>query len=393
MPDRSARLLRWLSIFAAVLFALYAICAAALIDDWLSNAAAGAPTTDFSIFWTAGRTALGGSAVVVYDSSALAEAAGHTAIANGWPYPPTFLLIVLPLAVLPFVPAFLAWTLATLAVYLAALHTILPRRSTLVLGLAWPPVAWNFIGGQNGFLSAALIGGALACMETRPVIAGVFLGLLSYKPHLGMLFPLVLLLTGRWRIVASATATALVFAGAAWLAFGTETWDAFLLSGAHTAAATVGGTQDTWLVAQTIYGFARSIGVGSAPAWAAQGAITSATAAAVCWIWLRPVSFELKGAALSLGALIVTPHLAIYDFPVAAVPVAYLIKDGLAPGMSAAILALAVAPLALFALAFSGHDAFPVMPPFAILLMILIVARAARTTHRRALQAAATVQS
>ena len=61
------------------------------------------------------------------------------------------------------------------------------------LGLCrWP--------GQNGFLTAALIGGRRCCnWRTRPLLAGLLLGLLTYKPHFGLLFPVALIFGGYWR--------------------------------------------------------------------------------------------------------------------------------------------------------------------------------------------------
>lgn len=103
---------------------------------------------------------------------------------------------------------------------------------------------------------------------------------------------------------------------------------------------------------------------------------------AVCWVWLRPAPFALKAAALSLSALIVTPYVSIYDFPIAAIPMAYLIKHGLAngfrPGERMAMLALALAPVYLFGRLLAGYSFHPVMPIVLPVLMGLIVLRAAR---------------
>lgn len=52
--------------------------------------------------------------------------------------------------------------------------------------------------GQNSFLTAALLGGSLLLLDKRPIVAGVLIGLLSYKPQFGLLIPLVLVATGRW---------------------------------------------------------------------------------------------------------------------------------------------------------------------------------------------------
>ena len=73
-----------------------------------------------------------------------------------------------------------------------------------MLALAVPMVLNNALVGQNGFLTAALIGGTLYLMPVRPILAGICLGLLSYKPQYGLLFPLVLIAASQWTVFFSA---------------------------------------------------------------------------------------------------------------------------------------------------------------------------------------------
>ena len=80
----------------------------------------------------------------------------------------------------------------------------------LLLALAFPAVYVNLAHGQNGFLSAALLGGSLLILDQRPKLAGVLIGLLAYKPQFGVLIPLVLIATGRWTVIAAAAATVLI---------------------------------------------------------------------------------------------------------------------------------------------------------------------------------------
>ena len=116
----------------------------------------------------------------------------------GWYYPPTFLLIVLPLALVPYLWALAGWTLATLAAYLSVLRKIAPSEETVWLTLAFPGAWINLINGQNGFLTAALLGGGLVYPEQQPVLAGFLFGLLVIKPHLGIFVPLALVVSRRW---------------------------------------------------------------------------------------------------------------------------------------------------------------------------------------------------
>jgi glycosyl transferase family 87 len=301
---------------------------------WLSG---GARNTDFLVFWSAGSLALDGHAASAYDWPAL-EAIERGVVGNvvsdlPWVYPPTFLLAVAPLALIPYVPAFFAWLSATLVAYLAALYAIVPRRSTIALALAAPPVLWNCFTGQNGFLTAALLGGSLALLDARPVAAGVLLGLLSYKPQFGLLFPLALALTGRWRVFSVAAATAASMAGLSSLAFGIEAWEKFFASSTAGVDAVFSGSELVlWARLQSVYALIRWLGGGTTLAAATHGAVALGTTAIVCLIWLRPAAYSWKAAALSAGALIVTPRLLVYDMTALAVPVAFFVQARLTPG-------------------------------------------------------------
>ena len=105
----------------------------------------------------------------------------------------------------------------TLPLYVAAVRAIMGERLGILIACAFPAVMWNMLVGQNGFLTAALIGLMLLTLDTRPIAAGVLLGLLTYKPQFGILFPIVLAANGQWRVIAAASVTtaALVAASAA----------------------------------------------------------------------------------------------------------------------------------------------------------------------------------
>ena len=79
----------------------------------------------------------------------------------GWHYPPPFLFVAAVLALLPYLGAVLVWLAGTLAAYVATLRRH-PRRSRRdFVALGFPAAIWNVTAGQNGFLTAALIGGTL----------------------------------------------------------------------------------------------------------------------------------------------------------------------------------------------------------------------------------------
>src|SRR4029077_16687910 len=97
---------------------------------------------------------------------------------------------------------------------------ILGLRTGVLFALGFPAAIWNVTAGQNGFLTAALIGGTLGLLERHPALAGICLGVLTYKPQFGLLFPIVLIADRRWLTIAVATLTAIVLAALSWLVFG-----------------------------------------------------------------------------------------------------------------------------------------------------------------------------
>jgi arabinofuranan 3-O-arabinosyltransferase len=296
---------------------------------------------DFVDVFAAGRLALDGEAVTAYNwtahKAAEVRALGHDFPGYyGWHYPPTFLFVAAALATLPYLVAMLAWLAATLAAYAAALRLILGGRAGVLLALGFPAAIWNVTAGQNGFLTAALIGGTLGVLERRPALAGVFLGLLTYKPQFGLLFPLVLIADRRWLTIAVAALVAAGMAAASWLVFGSASWQAFAHWMPITSRVVLGEGGADWSRLQSVFGLIRAHGGSEALAWAAQGAVSAAVAGLVLWLWRRDVPFELKAAVLAAGALLATPYVYMYDLVVLAVAVAFLLRFALERGFSAA---------------------------------------------------------
>jgi arabinofuranan 3-O-arabinosyltransferase len=318
---------------------------AALITAWLGGHflldGDGRPiANDFVNVWAAGRLALDGDPAAAYDwtlhKAAEVAAVGHD-FANyyGWHYPPPFLFVAAALATLPYVVAALVWLAVTLAAYAATIGGILASRAGVLLALGFPAGLWNVTAGQNGFLTATLVGGTLGLLERHPALAGLCLGLLSYKPQFGLLFPIVLIADRRWLTIAVAALVAGALATASWLAFGSATWEAFLHWMPITGRAVLGEGAADWGRLQSLFGFMRTHGASEAPAWGVQIAGSLAVAVAVVWLWRSSVSYEIKAAGLAAGALLVTPYIYIYDLVVLAVAVAFLLRLALRRGFSA----------------------------------------------------------
>lgn len=334
-PIRGASLARpvELACFALICSHALYLTASYVQGTWLIEPNGAANASDFVNVWAAGRLVLEGTPAAAYDwpvHKAMEEiAVGHAFDGYfGWHYPPTFLFVAAALSIMPYLVAYVAWVFGTFPLYLAAMRGITGERTGYFLAAAFPAVLANFIVGQNGFLTAALVGSALLFMERRPVLAGLLLGLLTYKPHLGLLFPFVLAASGHWRVFFVAAATAVAMAIAAWLAFGTEAWFAFRDSLGHTSQAFLSSGWADWSKLQTAFGLTRTLGGGEQLAWTIQVSIATAVAAAVSILWRRDIAYEVKAAALATGSMLATPYLYTYDLVVLAVPLAFLFKLG-----------------------------------------------------------------
>ena len=104
------------------------------------------------------------------------------------------LLLVAPLARLPYVPAFFVWIGASLCLSEVALYAILPESLTIVLALLPWPVVNNVFVGQMAFLTAVLRGLIAGPCQPESQIyrecASVFS---TYKPQLVLFYILVIL--------------------------------------------------------------------------------------------------------------------------------------------------------------------------------------------------------
>src|SRR5580658_3601987 len=296
--------------------------------------------TDFVNVWSAGKLVLHGHPALAYDwdiqKQVQVAVLGQSYPGNfAWHYPPPFLFVASLLAQFPYAAAFIGWVAISFMPYLAVMRAIVGRPFGLVLAAAFPAVFNNALVGQNGFLTAALIGGTLYLIPVRPVLAGICLGLLSYKPQYGLLFPLVLIAAAQWRVFFTASVVAVLMAVLSWLAFGTESWQAFFHWMPMFNKAFLVEGRAPWGKMQSIFALTRYFGGPESFAWMLQWIMSATVAVALALLWRsRKVQFPLKAAALVAGTLLVTPYLFLYDEMVLAIAVAFLVRIGLDEGFA-----------------------------------------------------------
>jgi len=362
----AGRVLGYSKLVLAV-YAAMAVLWVSLSHDLIDPA--GKPLgADFINFYAASEFALQGRLAEAYDIGRMAEAQSAIVPAAAgqvvpWQYPPSFALLILPLALLPYSLACVLFMSATLLLYLWLVHAILPDRRALLVALAFTAVLVNALGGQNGFLSTALLGGGLILLETRPLAAGVLLGLLTFKPHLGILVPFIMVAGGYWRAVGAAVLTTLLFALLAWLAFGIESWEAFRDHAAVAADYLRSGVLP-WDKMASVFATARLLGASVALATVLHAVVALAAGAMCAWAWWRGGSLELRVALAVTGTTLVSPAIYDYDLVLLAVPIAILAADGMhagwTPGVRTLLVIAWLAPLIGTSLARYAH--LPLVP-------------------------------
>lgn len=327
-------------VYAMIMLAVTVGSIAALLagSDGLNDARGRPLGTDFSNVYAAGTYAVAGNAAAPFDPDRQyrreQQIFGTRTPFYGWHYPPLFLLVAAALATLPYLLALGVWQAATLVLYLRSQWQILPNRLALFAALAFPAVMVNLTHGHNGFLTAALLGVGLAWLPMRPVLAGVALGLLSYKPQFGLLIPLALLAGLHWRSLMSAGATVLLLCAAVTVLWGMQVWDAFRDSFDFTRIAVLeqGGTGFHKMT--TVFAWVRLWGGSVDLAYAVQLAAQLCCAALVWTLWRSRQAHEIKAAGLILACMLATPYMLDYDLMILAPLLALWVKAGLRDGFA-----------------------------------------------------------
>ena len=315
---------------------------------------------DFIQFWAASYLGLAGHAQDAYSTQLLLKAT-QVAIPTSktvftWSYPPSFYLMILPLALLPYMLAYSAFILSTLGGYILVLRRIVRGNTAMWCLAGFSGLGLNIIQGQNAFLTAALTGAALLNLERRPVLAGIFIGLLSIKPHLALLFPVALIAIGAWRTFITAAITALTLTAIGTTILGVSTLKAFLANFAYVRILLEGGGFP-WSKMPTGFVFLRMLHMPVTGAYLIH-AIVSVGAAIVVWrVWRSCQDWQLRGATLMTATFLISPYVFDYDLAWLAFPIAWLALAGLRDGwlrgerevlVVAWMLPILVNPIAIF---------------------------------------------
>lgn len=288
-------------------------------------------SVDFYVFWAAAKLALAGLPLDIFSVDRITETAGISDPGwMPWAYPPGYLLLISPLGALPFGPAWAVFTLVSLIAVVWATRPFAGGRLQVLAAAALAPAMLPcLLVGQTTLLwIAGLLAALVAMRDGRPVVAGVFIGLLTLKPQLGLLIPVALLACGAWRTIISAILTAGMAAAIPTLIYGTSYWGRMLAMMFEHGEAVRGAIGRLDLMISPYSGMA-GLGVPEEAALMLQWAIAAIAACAVFVVWRRPAaSFDLRAAVLLTAIPLASPYLWHYESAFLAPAALFMLRAG-----------------------------------------------------------------
>ncbi|MFZ0806926.1 MAG: glycosyltransferase family 87 protein [Candidatus Sulfotelmatobacter sp.] len=325
---------------------LWSICAFDLATPGMFDRAGNIKYQDFIQFYVAARLITQGRASQLFDHQVtfdeLRRIVFQTSILPPSHvrlppvYGPQVGLLFVPFTRLAFLTAAPIWSTLSLLAYFACIYVVWKSSANLrehprivaLAAVAFPPIFHTFIRGQITVLLLACFTTAwLAFRADRPLLAGLALGLLVCKPQFLVAIPVILLLAGAWRALAGTILSAAAQLGLALMIFGSAIMRAYFSTLWHMssymeavepgrAAIQMHSLRSFWLLLIPEPTIAKIIYVASSIA------VVILAAA----IWKSSSDMAVRFSALTLAAVLVNPHLFVYDLLVLA-PVLLLLAD------------------------------------------------------------------
>jgi len=286
---------------------------------------------DFIVFYSSGLLALGGEPVSAYDLTILntfqQDILGVEPKGLPWRYPPVYFLFLLPFANLGYLGAFWTWSALTLIALMFVVRQITPIWYLPLLVPLCLPVAYSMAAGQNGNLTAIVLGAGLVMLPRSAKVAGIIFGLLAYKPQLAVALPFCLLAGRYYSAFVSMAVTVVVLTLISWFVFGADTWIAFfqgLLSQSNSA---FGATHEIWERIPTAMITMLQVFDSTSTAWIVQICIALLAITVAAWVWRASGQPAPRVLALITSIPLASPYVWDYDMAMLVIPVAFLANE------------------------------------------------------------------
>jgi len=296
---------------------------------------------DFLQFPVSARLIAHGRADQLYDDEVLAReiratVGRDTRVYLQYFYGPQLALPFIPFAALPFLTQAGIWVALSLLMYSVCVYLLWKRCPALrpyralvaVCALAYPPLFHFFVRGQ---LSAVVLicftAAYLAFSTERNFLGGVALGILAFKPQFLVAIPLILLLAQAWKAFAGLLISATTQLALTWFYFGPSVMQAYftmlLRSATHPASTELVFSP---MQMHSLHSFWELLIPWHPGVWALYLLSSFAVIGIAAAIWKSSAHLALRFSALLLAAVLVNPHIYIYDL-LALAPALLLLVD------------------------------------------------------------------
>lgn len=251
-------------------------------------------------------------------------------------YGPQVGLFFTPLARLPFPVAARIWAAASLMIFFGCVYFVWSSCLTLrphfvlvaICALAFPPLFHLFVRAQNSALVLACFTAAFLAFRGNHVwLAGIALGFLAFKPQFLVAIPLILLISRSWAPLAGLVASVAAQPAFTRIYFGPSVMRSYFDTLLHMSRLI--GSVELSLAPIQMHSL-RSFWTLLLPwpdAAIALYVLTSiAVIALTAAVWKSSAPLAIRFSALTLAAVLVNPHLFVYDL-LALAPALLLLVD------------------------------------------------------------------
>lgn len=284
---------------------------------------------DFIAFWGAAKLSVSGQPEAAYNKEEMKKVVTESSTLQksfSWLYPPTYQALTYPLGYISYKSAFSIFVLGSALIFMSLLIFFCKKEHRIIM-LSCPALFICILFGQNSMLTASLGLIAISTMRKNQKISGIAMGLLSIKPHLMIVLPLLAIIEKRWAAIAWATITSLLLITYSLLIFGKAPWYSFFENTNHA----VTWLQDGTLIIDLMTSITANMLL--------FGASYKLSLTLHCinillilvlnyLIFRKTNSIELRAAAAIILLLNISPYMFTYELTWLSVAVLFILKHG-----------------------------------------------------------------
>lgn len=296
--------------FKTIFLCCLSLCSAIFLFRYVNTAGTDL-MGDFRVFYETANRLAANSPVYVYSDDAY----------QPYLYPPYFLFLLYPLSLLGYYAAAALWFIPQLVFYIGAMRKACGTVPLLIL----PFVIVTLVAGQNGLLTSALFILGFALLDKKPVIAGIVLALISFKPQLIIFVPVILIARGSWKAMLGFFAMLALLVALSVMSYGFAIWGDFMQMLAHQAEVVKAFPEKMQTGMASVY-----IGMRMSGAGHIVSLLGHALVAVAAMVYLFRLFRQNKPEAelvFFIMLFLASPYVMVYDLALMAVPLYFVMKE------------------------------------------------------------------